>query len=239
VPGAPGYRYVLSSASGNLVVQGSAVGIDLSYMEEVYLSVQPSNLTAGSVSPSSGWYANGTSVNLTAYTALPWSFDGWRGTGPGAYTGLRNPELLTLIGPVNETAVLEPVPAIVGWIAGQVSPPNASLLIDGQSVSPILAGAFNVSLTPGEYTVVGTAPGYVRYSHEVNVTAGRTLSLNIALNRSSTPSNTPGSSFPWLPVLALLVVIAVVAGVAAVLVRRRSRPPKASAPPGGGATGKS
>ncbi len=237
VVGSLGYRYVLSVPSGNVVVQGSAVGISLSYSGEVYLSVGQTNLTGGTVSPPSGWYVNGTTVNLSAHPAASWNFVGWLGAGPGAYTGTDNPAALTLTGAVNESAVFEPVRVQVGWIAGRISPTNASLLIDGQSVSPIVAGAFNVSLSPGEYTVVASAPGYVRESLDVNVTAGFTVLLEITLNHTSTPSSPSGNSFPWLPVLALLLLIVVVAGVAVVLVRRRSRSSGGGKPPAGNSTG--
>ena len=58
----------------------------------------------------SGWYLSGTTATIsvtpsqTVSSGTTYDFTGWTGTGPGSYTGTQTPYMLTVTGPVTETA---------------------------------------------------------------------------------------------------------------------------------------
>jgi hypothetical protein len=61
--------------------------------------------TGGSVTPSSGNYLSGNTVQITAIPNSGYGFSGWTGTGTGSpYTGTSNPYSLTMNGNIIETA---------------------------------------------------------------------------------------------------------------------------------------
>jgi hypothetical protein len=68
-------------------------------------------MTAGhglTVSPSSGWYEQGTSVQISesgdCLVNGHYVFTGWSGSGSGSYTGGNNPATVTMNGNISETA---------------------------------------------------------------------------------------------------------------------------------------
>jgi hypothetical protein len=64
---------------------------------------------AGSVSPLSGWYEEGSLVEISASPNPGYEFVGWRGSGLGSYTGKDNPVSITMVAPIVETALFEKV----------------------------------------------------------------------------------------------------------------------------------
>ena len=72
-------------------------------VQQYYLTMTAE--TGGSVSPSSGYYAAGTQVQITARADSGYTFIGWSGSGGGGYyTGSSNPATVTMNGNVQETA---------------------------------------------------------------------------------------------------------------------------------------
>jgi hypothetical protein len=105
-----GKRYVwqstsgLSSAqSGTITVSGpgSVIG---NYGIQYYLTMGVSPSGAGSVSPGSGWYNAGSSVQISATANSGYEFMEWLGSGSGSYSGSSNPTTITMNGPITETA---------------------------------------------------------------------------------------------------------------------------------------
>ena len=60
--------------------------------------------SGGTVTPSSGWRNSGAAVSIKATPATGYTFTGWTGTGTGSYTGVTNPNSITMGGPITETA---------------------------------------------------------------------------------------------------------------------------------------
>jgi hypothetical protein len=104
VPGMPGTRYVVSPSYGTVTVSGSNVSENVSYSTQYYLTTDVSPTGTGTVSSSSSWFSNGSSVTLTAKAVSGYAFSSWSGSGTGSYTGTNNPLTLTINGPVSETA---------------------------------------------------------------------------------------------------------------------------------------
>ncbi len=60
--------------------------------------------TGGQVSPASGFFNSGQSVQILATPNSGFSFGSWTGTGTGSFTGANNPTNVTMNGPITETA---------------------------------------------------------------------------------------------------------------------------------------
>ena len=58
----------------------------------------------GSVSPASLWTNSGASVSIDATPAGGYNLNNWAGSGSGSYSGNNNPALITMNGPITETA---------------------------------------------------------------------------------------------------------------------------------------
>jgi len=58
----------------------------------------------GSVSPSSGWYDEGTHVTITATPDSGYSFHSWSDSGSGGYSGSDSPRTITMNDSITETA---------------------------------------------------------------------------------------------------------------------------------------
>ena len=58
----------------------------------------------GIVRPTTGFYDSGQVVNISVTPAANFSFNGWRGTGPGSFTGIFKSAAVTMNGPITETA---------------------------------------------------------------------------------------------------------------------------------------
>ncbi|MCI4346962.1 MAG: PEGA domain-containing protein, partial [Thermoplasmata archaeon] len=75
------------------------------------------------------------------------------------------------------------LPRVSGWIAGKVSPANATLLVNGSTVPVTLAsGSYNYTVPWGTYWVNASETGYTTFSQLVTVAPGHTLSLNPTLS---------------------------------------------------------
>ena len=102
------------------------------------------------------------------------------------------------------------------YITGTLSPGNATLIINGKTVS-VSGGNFNVSVVAGNYTITATSNGYASYSNNITIAAGGVKTLNISLKSNSTPIS------PTLEYAALGAIVVVIAGVGVVLGIMRMR----------------
>jgi thermopsin len=99
---------------------------------------------------------------------------------------------------------------INGTLVGTVQPASAHVLVDGNRVN-VVAGAFNVSLTPGNYTVIGVANGFhPSISYNVSITSNNTTVWPIVLAPWYGWINgtvTPASASPVLAIGGVLVTV--------------------------------
>jgi hypothetical protein len=58
----------------------------------------------GTVGPQSNWFNAGESVSIAATPNGSFAFGGWNGNGPGSFTGISNPALVTITGPITQIA---------------------------------------------------------------------------------------------------------------------------------------
>ncbi len=106
------------------------------------------------------------------------------------------------------------------YISGTVTPHNATVDINGHSVSVTGSGLYNASETSGTYSIVVSESGYITYYNNVTLTSGQTKELNVTLNPVKT---TPvPSSFPSLELYGIVgAVVAIIAVVAVISVMRK------------------
>ena len=106
--GGPGVRYEPSGASGTVPVGSHPVLVPVPFVTEYQLLVSGVPASDGRATPSSGWYASGTSVTLQAFPAGGYRFTGWASPNATGYRGLNNPETLVLGAPLEEQARFAP-----------------------------------------------------------------------------------------------------------------------------------
>jgi hypothetical protein len=104
----------------------------------------------GTVTPVSGWYDAGSTVQIRATAPTPTSdeqyiWSGWSGTGSGSYSGTDKPATITMNGPITQTAEWEkklPEPTVIEinlssekitvdndlTVSGDITPPHETII---------------------------------------------------------------------------------------------------------------
>ena len=104
--GSPNERWITTQPDSGTVAAASTVAITYGHQFMVITSFGPD--AGGSITNSSGWYDSGASVQLSATAKSGWKFEGWTGSGVGAYTGLLNQTSVQAVGAFSERAVFYP-----------------------------------------------------------------------------------------------------------------------------------
>jgi hypothetical protein len=203
--------YSLESGQ-RLITNGTASGevsdnftVALVYQHQFYIGITQNVPDGGTVSPQSGWYDSGSTLQLEATAASGWQFEGWQGSGSDSASG-SNPALPLTVGPgapSNETVVFYPGvtidatgPVSISYHDGSTSgsvvagtttevyvPPSSVLSLTASS-APLLtvfggwSGASNSSGTTTSLAVAG--PATIRSNSGYDY-AGIILALGIAL----------------------------------------------------------
>ena len=111
--GASGTRYAFASISGcSFIVSSqtfnasSSCTATASYSTQYYLTMSASPSSAGSVSPSPPgiWENAGSQVTITESPSAGYAFNGWSGSGAGAYSGATQISDITMNNPISESA---------------------------------------------------------------------------------------------------------------------------------------
>ena len=102
------------------VVAGSST-IQMTYNHQFYMNETFGPASGGSIANSTGWYNSGTTVELNATANSGWKFEGWTGSGNGAYSGPLSQASLQANGPIVENATFYPGLEITSGANGGVS----------------------------------------------------------------------------------------------------------------------
>jgi hypothetical protein len=99
-------RWVLSGGAVPSPPAISSPGEKLSavYTPQYYVRLTVNDARGGTVSGRSGWFYPGTSLTASASTIQGWHFEGWTGSGAGAYSGNSQSIDVVVAGPLNEKA---------------------------------------------------------------------------------------------------------------------------------------
>ncbi len=184
VNGSYGVRFVPGKSSGNFTVNGAAILVNVSFVDQYYLlvSIQPSS--GGSASPLSGWYNSQQQVSLNGTPASSYQFLSWTGTGTGSYSGSFNPETITVKGPINETATFEKLYAVTFTETGLPSGSKWFVNVTGPRSFYSYYGSITFYEPNGSYSYsIGTNPIYAPSSGSGNIVVqGSSVSGNVAFH---------------------------------------------------------
>ncbi|MGC9146062.1 MAG: InlB B-repeat-containing protein [Nitrososphaeria archaeon] len=110
VSGGNGIRFIWISTSGLDTAQSGSFKVTQSgyvtgnYQKQYYLNMSVSPSGAGTVSPGSGWYSAGSTVQISESPNPGYAFVGWTGNGTGSYTGPSTSATITMNSPITEVA---------------------------------------------------------------------------------------------------------------------------------------
>jgi hypothetical protein len=105
--GGTGIQYVFGSWSdGGAISHAVAPTSDTTYIAsfttQYYLTMNAG--TGGGVGPASGWINSAAAVSISATASNGYSFGNWAGSGSGSYSGNTASSLVSMNGPITETA---------------------------------------------------------------------------------------------------------------------------------------
>ena len=210
-------RWITMGPTSGVVVGQSA--IQANYTHQFYVTTSISPASGGSITNSTGWHDAGATVRLSAFADSGWKFEGWAGSGNGAYTGSLNQSSIQANGPFSENATFYPGLKIT---AGNYGGVNYSY---GAQSGTVPAGTTSTIYAPlGSVVSLSANPSSFLYQFSgwAPVSAGSTGQTTVRLQ---TPASIQASFS--LSLLTLGVIIGAVVAVALITVfamRRRSKP---------------
>ena len=199
--------------SGGSVLQAT-------YDHQFYLRLIAGPSQGGSVVNSTGWYGSGTAVQLSASANTGWRFEGWSGSGDGAYTGPLNRSSVQTNGPVVENATFYPGLQIAAGPDGDVS------YSYGTQSGEVLAGTSATVFAPlGTVISLSANPSSLFYEFETWAPASVGTSGQTTVTLAS-PTSIRASFSLNLVTIGAIAGVAIVAVLASILaVKRRSAQP--------------
>jgi hypothetical protein len=203
VSGAPGVQFITSVTGGSVNVDGTNVSVPIPYSTQYFLTMIAYPSAGGTVTPTSGWYAAGASVDLTAAPATGYDFLNWTGSGTGNYTGTSAAPTITMNGPITENATFGYQYAVTFQESGLPDGVSWSVTFDGTTLSGYLV-FLDFSAPNGTYSYsVAPIPGYHADSYAGPVTVKGSdvtvqitwvrVTYNVAFEESGLPSGTSWS----------------------------------------------
>jgi hypothetical protein len=100
------------------------------YTTQYYLTMQAT--TGGAITPPSTWYASGAAVTITATPSTGYKIQSWTGSGSGSYSGTATTTMITMRGPITETATFTK-PSIAITVTSNPAG-SGYVVVDGASV---------------------------------------------------------------------------------------------------------
>jgi len=110
------------------------------------------------VSPASGWFNNGASINLQAFVASGFQFTAWSCSGTGCYAGNAQSQTIIIAAPILELANFQQTPS------GYSATFQENGLPGGVVWSILVGGAYYITSSPS-ITVTGLT-GTVNYAYQ-------------------------------------------------------------------------
>ncbi len=185
--------YTASPASGSITFNGKNVSQSITFTPVKVASKYTVTFTEAGLPAGTSWYVNlsngidSGAINGTSYTFL-------LANGTYTYTvGLvsayqaspNNGTIIVAGASQNVSITFAPIThEIYGYVKGTVSPGNATVTVDGRIIQ-VIDGSFNISLLPGTYYLSFTANGYNGSVREINLQAGKTVTVNVVLTQIS------------------------------------------------------
>ncbi|EEF60602.1 InlB B-repeat-containing protein [Pedosphaera parvula] len=151
--GGTGTQYVWSDwsdggALSHSITATSPATNTASFRTQYFLTM---NVDAGgSVTPANRWTNSGAILSISANASNGYSFTGWTGNGNGSYSGMDNPAIIAMNGPITQTAHFAPNNISV---TVQPNPSGRSFTVDGTDYT----NAQDFSWMPGSVHTIATS----------------------------------------------------------------------------------
>jgi hypothetical protein len=153
----------------NATTSGTVTAI---YQARYYLNVVASPPNGGTVSPQPGWYNAGARVQISAAPKTGYLFAKWLGSGNVSYSGSNSTAIITMNGPITETAIFNKTVVVINFTARGLNS-NAEgvvLKVNGQSLSYLQL----------PYMLVVPYGAAVSYSWSTPISGGATAQFTLA-----------------------------------------------------------
>ena len=167
-------HYTVSPSSGYVTVNANNASVVVNYNRYAYLKV--------SVSPSSAIVSiNGVNETTNSGSLSTYLNQGYYyiNASESGYRPYSDYVYLSYNSNYSHSITLQKI-SNAGYLTGSVSPSSATIVVSGTAI-PVSNGHFNASLSPGTYYVSFTANGYNSIVKEVNITTGKTSTLDVSL----------------------------------------------------------
>ena len=174
---------------GNLT---AASTITLNYHHQYLVATGISPPAGGNITNLTGWHDQGITLQLSATASRGWKFEGWNGSGTGAYSGGSNLSSFLVVSPVQENATFYPGLGMVAGTNGQISfsfgsttgvipaSTSATIFVPDGTIITLKAGPSSILYTFSGWSegVSGassttsltlTSPSSARASFEINI----------------------------------------------------------------------
>jgi hypothetical protein len=215
-----GTRLIYTGSPSGVV--GPATTLTLPFQTQYLLTISGGPAAAGSISPTTGWYPQGTMVNLSATANTGWAAAGWTGTGDASFTTGSASGSFLLAGPATEVASFIPGLTITAAQGGSVS------YTYGAVEGSVSEGSAKTVYVPANSTVSLFARPSSSLSQFSSWSGDAQGSTSTAVLSVTGPMSVEASfGMSPLVLLAAAAVILVAILVVFVLLRRRPSPPAA------------
>ena len=159
VSGGSGIRFVWASTSGQATGQSGSFTMPSSpatlmgnYQKQYYLNMGVYPEGSALVSPVSGWYDSGSTVNISSNANPGYEFVFWHGEGSGSYTGPSVKSIIIMNSPITEVSVSYVELSITSTPGGYVYLYYNGTSFKVQNFTTYLPYMARVSLSPASYT---------------------------------------------------------------------------------------
>jgi len=136
------------SSSPNQGTIGAPTTVSFSYFLQYLVTTLASPASGGTVTPG-GWYNASSRITLQASPGQGWTLAGWKGAGPGAYSGANATFSISVVSGINETAQFAPKLTVISSNGGSVKFTTGTAFQSvnaGQSVQTFVAANGTVTL---------------------------------------------------------------------------------------------
>jgi hypothetical protein len=201
-------RWISSGEAGSApsVISSPNLVLSAAYSPQYFVRLAVNEARGGAVSGASGWFDPGTRLAARASPNQGWYFEGWSGSGAGAYTGNNQSLDLAVAGPLSENATFYLQLAITADAGTNIafSSPSQTGVVQAGTTKTLYIPPSNVSLraTPSSFIFSFTS------WKGANVADAKNPSLVLSVGSPSAVTGT--SSYQYAGVLVLATVAAAI-----------------------------
>jgi Divergent InlB B-repeat domain len=176
-------RWVSSGGAGSApsVISSPGEAFSEVYAHQYHARLAVNDGRGGALSVGSGWFAPGSSLTASASANQGWHFEGWSGSGAGAYTGTSPSIDVVVAGPLSENATFY-VQLVITAAAGT----NIAFSYPSQAGTVQAGSTKTVHVPPSANVTLRASPSFFIYSfaswHGASVANAKTSSLVLAVD---------------------------------------------------------